>query len=784
MTPVEKALALAAEKFHVFPLQVGGKLPAIEDFPNKATRDPAVIRQLWCAEIGTDPMWHHQYNVGIYTGRFGDPREDGSFDSLVCLDVDRKNGKDGLIPLKALREATPGLVPPTYVQTTPTGGYHYVYRTSEHVKNSVGKIGVGLDVRGVGGFIVGAGSIVEAGTYGVANAAPVAVASPALIELCGRHVPKEARPVSVVEIDETAATARVRDYLAHAAPAVEGNGGNAHSFAVAARCKDLGTDSDTTLALMIEDGGWNDRCTPPWEPCELERIVQNAFAYGRNAQGSAAPEAAFTAVVAPVTASAIQGTGQTFAGTSDSDADLALAVAQRHHGRVLWVEKRQLFFWFNGHFWLQDEINVVRGMVHAFLLERGHAIKVAARGGDSKSRERAESRSNHLQSARVLSNVLFILKSLPSVAAHPNDFDRDPALMGTPSGTADLKTGTTRAADPADRITKSAGAVPGGKCPKWLKFFFDFTGGDLEKMAYLKRLLGYSITAEMSEHVIVFFHGSGGNGKSVFTAIWYAAAGGYACAISDRALIQSANPPHASVLAAMLGKRVGFLNEVPAGARFNEPEIKKLSSGDPTGVNFMRGDTFDMKPTAKIIITGNNRPTLSNVDRAIRRRFHMVDCCHRPTTINPNLIAELMEELPGILQWMIEGAAEWYRVGLCPPPSVLAATEKYFESEDKVGQWLADRTEKGADFFTPTTALYDDLRRYAATHGFTPPGLKQMGEDLEKRDYKSFRRQSRNPTDAQPNGRGFEGLRLRESAADQPSNVLPFCPANSPRGAE
>lgn len=298
MTPVENALALAAKGFHVFPLIQGGKLPAMEDFPNKASRDEATIRQLWCAEPGTDPMWHHRFNVGIYTGRFGDPREDGSFDSLCVADIDNKNGKNGSASLKALREATPGLVPPTYVQSTPTGGYHYVYRTSEHVKNSVGKIGDGLDVRGVGGFIVGAGSVVEAGEYGVASPAAVAVASSALIELCGRHVPKEVRAVAPVNIDENAATARVREYLAAAAPAVEGRGGNAHSFAVAARCKDLGTDSDTTLALMIEDGGWNDRCTPPWEPCELERIVQNAFAYGRNAQGSAAPEAAFTPVAA------------------------------------------------------------------------------------------------------------------------------------------------------------------------------------------------------------------------------------------------------------------------------------------------------------------------------------------------------------------------------------------------------------------------------------------------------------------------------------------------------
>lgn len=288
---VEHALALAARGFYVFPLIVGGKLPAIEDFPNRATRDPAVIRQLWNAD---DPLWSLNYNVGIYCGHFGDWGE-----SLVVIDVDNKDGRNGSATLAALQQQHPDFTAPTYVQTTPTGGFHFVYRTVSPVRNSVGStgagLGAGLDIRGVGGFIVGAGSVVERGTYG-AIAGEIAIASAALIARCGEYKPKPATAAVIGPIDETAATARVRNYLATAKPAVEGDGGNAHTFAVAARCKDLGTDADTTLALMMEDGGWNDRCTPPWDSGDLERIVQNAYQYGRNAQGSAAPEAFFTAI--------------------------------------------------------------------------------------------------------------------------------------------------------------------------------------------------------------------------------------------------------------------------------------------------------------------------------------------------------------------------------------------------------------------------------------------------------------------------------------------------------
>jgi len=289
MTLVDHALAHAAEGKFVFPLVPGEKLPAIENWPNRATRDSETIRQWWNAD--GDPLWQQQYNIGISCGRFGDAGE-----SLCVVDIDNKGGKNGSAVLAALQAAEPGLTPATLVQTTPTGGFHFVYRTTTPVANSASKIGDGLDIRGTGGFFVGAGSIVEKGVYGVHPASsPIAVASPDLIAKCTAYVPRVARSVVPIVVDENAATERVREYLKTAKAAVEGHGGNERTYKTAARCKDLGTDAETTLSIMLEDGGWNERCSPPWESDELAITVENAYTHGRNAQGSAAPEASFTA---------------------------------------------------------------------------------------------------------------------------------------------------------------------------------------------------------------------------------------------------------------------------------------------------------------------------------------------------------------------------------------------------------------------------------------------------------------------------------------------------------
>lgn len=49
-------------------------------------------------------------------------------------------------------------------------------------------------------------------------------------------------------------------------------------------------------------------------------------------------------------------------------------------------------------------------------------------------------------------------------------------------------------------------------------------------------------------------------------------------------------PRHAAEIAAMLGQRMTFLNEAPQGARFSEPQLKALRTGDPIRVHFVRGD--------------------------------------------------------------------------------------------------------------------------------------------------------------------------------------------------
>jgi hypothetical protein len=95
----------------------------------------------------------------------------------------------------------------------------------------------------------------------------------------------------IAGIDQKAAQARAVEYLRDAPLAVEGDGGDATAFQVAARVRDFGVDEATCLELMLKD--WNPGCSPPWDANELAVKVGNAYAYTKDRPGNAAPEAVF-----------------------------------------------------------------------------------------------------------------------------------------------------------------------------------------------------------------------------------------------------------------------------------------------------------------------------------------------------------------------------------------------------------------------------------------------------------------------------------------------------------
>ena len=259
--------------FYVFPLNKNSKRPSIKDWPNKASRDYNDFKGYW--ESG--------HNIGIYTGKYLQHQ------ALIVVDIDnKKNGHKNFAKIKSDKK-----FPLTITQDSP-GGSHVIYLCNSGVKNSVNKIAMGIDIRSTGGYIVGAGSVVNGKRYKLRknNVYKPTFASSFLVYECDKAPDKSKKNKVVgVIVDLDSAVKRGVELLKNTEFAVEGAGGDCLTYILANKLKDLGLSEDKTLDLLVEH--WNDKCSPPWAIDDLKTKVTNAYLYGIESQGSNSPEAHF-----------------------------------------------------------------------------------------------------------------------------------------------------------------------------------------------------------------------------------------------------------------------------------------------------------------------------------------------------------------------------------------------------------------------------------------------------------------------------------------------------------
>src|SRR5262249_27888837 len=156
----------------------------------------------------------------------------------------------------------------------------------------------------------------------------------------------------------------------------------------------------------------------------------------------------------------------------------------------------------------------------------------------------------------------------------------------------------------------------------------------------------------------VVIHGPGGNGKTKFIDTVRGTLGNdYATGLAMETLIATGNDQHPTDVADLRSKRLAIATETEEGRRLAESKIKHLTGGDRIRARPMRQDFFEFDPTHKIVIVGNHRPALRNVDEAMRRRLILIpfDAVIPPEVRDPRLADKLATERPAILSWMLKG---------------------------------------------------------------------------------------------------------------------------------
>jgi putative DNA primase/helicase len=366
-------------------------------------------------------------------------------------------------------------------------------------------------------------------------------------------------------------------------------------------------------------------------------------------------------------------------------------------------------------------------------------------GAAEALRKWAKEEAKTLKSRPTISAVENLMQANWGIAILQESLDKDELLLGTPDGTVDLSTGTLMPARREDLITKLTACGPadcGTEPHRWLSFLHQVLGGDQDVIDFMQRAAGYALTGQTNEHKLLFLHGSGRNGKSVFLETLKWLLGDYARPASSSLLLSSGQNNHPTALAGLQGARLVIATEIPKNGAWNVGMVKELTGGETTTARYMRGDYFDFKPQMTLMIAGNDKPRLTGVDNAMRARMVLVpfDVTIRPEDRDPNLAAKLKDEGPAILRWAIDGAMQWQAQGLDVPKSIQKASLAYLDEEDVLKTFLDEETTSNPDENVKTQDLYDQYQNWCQRQGMQAEKRISFTKDMMARGYQETRR--------------------------------------------
>lgn len=194
--------------------------------------------------------------------------------------------------------------------------------------------------------------------------------------------------------------------------------------------------------------------------------------------------------------------------------------------------------------------------------------------------------------------------------------------------------------------------------PAWDRFVAT-VWPDPEIRAWALRVLSVSL-AGYPDAVLPVLHGPERSGKTSLVSLLIELLGTYGIAADPR-LLSGADNAHASIVFALKGARLAFIDEGPRRGHLASERLKQLTGGGKLTGNEMRMSPITFAPTHTLVMTTNDDPPIT--DPALRARMRVIPCEADKAlvraarqAISP---AVWTQEAPGVLAAMMRETAAW-----------------------------------------------------------------------------------------------------------------------------
>jgi putative DNA primase/helicase len=338
------------------------------------------------------------------------------------------------------------------------------------------------------------------------------------------------------------------------------------------------------------------------------------------------------------------------------------------------------------------------------------------------------------ESVKRLENISKFAAMTRTVSA--SEFDTDPFVLATKDKWIDLKTGQPSNPNPNMLVSKSISVSysPEAECPVFLNFLNDVFESNQELISFVQQAVGYSLTGSTSEQCLFIMIGDGANGKSTFINVINKLLGSYGTTAASHTLIANGGGSIGDDLVDLIGARLITVSETEEGQSLAEAKIKQMTGGDTLKARPLYGTFVEFSIIGKLWLATNSLPQINNTDHGIWRRIKAIpfNRTFMAKEQDKNLSDKLMEELPGILNWAIQGCLAWQKDELQTPQIIEDQVAEYKSAMDSISQFIREECEVGKDHSHPASKFYQAYRDWCSGAGRKPQSTTAFKRSLDK----------------------------------------------------
>jgi P4 family phage/plasmid primase-like protien len=275
---------------------------------------------------------------------------------------------------------------------------------------------------------------------------------------------------------------------------------------------------------------------------------------------------------------------------------------------------------------------------------------------------------------------------------------------------------------------------PEAECPTWERVLWQNLEGDVERISILQEWAGLLLTHDTSYQKFMVLEGEGSNGKSVYCA-------------GLVALLGRANVSHVPLeqfgqrftLATTLGRLANIAAECGELDRVSEGYLKSFTSGDRMMFEKKGLQPFEAMPTARLLLSANNRPRFSDRSSGLWRRMIVIPF-NREVPPEERILGmdkpewwEKSGELPGIFCWAVLGLCRLRQQGRFTDSKLCQDTlDQYRNEVNPARNFLSNNCRENDSAATSCNDLYDRYAKWCHGNGYHPLGEALFGKEVKR----------------------------------------------------